>query len=139
MPILPIDTGRYGNPEMMKIFDEKNKLQRILDVEAALAWAHAQVGDIPEKSAKRIMQKASTKYVTVKRVKKVEREIKHDVMAVIRVLSWVSGPSGAYVHLGATSNDITDTALALQLKSAINLIERRLSELEKVLMLQAEK
>jgi len=139
LPILPIDTGRYGTPEMMKIFDEKNKLQKILDVEAALAWAHAQVGDIPVKDAKKIMRRASTKYVKISRVKRVEKEIKHDVMAVVKVLSAVSGPSGAYVHLGATSNDITDTALALQLRSAINLIEKRLNELEKVLMLQAEK
>ncbi|MFB0522397.1 MAG: adenylosuccinate lyase, partial [Candidatus Bathyarchaeia archaeon] len=49
MPILPINTGRYGTKEMLTIFDEENRLQRLLDVEAALAWAHSEVGNIPRK------------------------------------------------------------------------------------------
>ena len=51
LPILPIDTGRYGSPEMRQIFDEENRLQKMLDVEAALAWAHSQVGNISEEDA----------------------------------------------------------------------------------------
>ena len=51
LPILPIDTGRYGTPEMKRIFEQEYRLQRILDVEAALAWAHAEVGDISRKDA----------------------------------------------------------------------------------------
>ena len=47
MPILPIDTGRYGTPEMLKIFEEEARVQKLLDVEAALALAHAEVGNIP--------------------------------------------------------------------------------------------
>jgi len=105
LPILPIDTGRYGTPEMRRIFDEEMRIQRMLDVEAALAWAHAEVGEIPKRDAEKIMEMASTKYVKLARVKEIEREIKHDVAALVRALAEVCGSSGAYVHLGATSSD----------------------------------
>ena len=139
MPILPIDTGRYGTVEMRKIFEEENKLQKRLDVEAALALAHAEVGNIPLEDAKVIAEKASTKYVKLERVKEIERQIKHDVMAMVKALAEVCGPSGAYVHLGVTSYDVVDTATALQLKEALNLIEEKLNRLEKVLIEKADK
>jgi len=138
LPILPIDTGRYGTPEMRQIFEQENRLQRMLDVEATLAWAHAEVGDIPRKDADKIVQMASTKYVKLERVKAIEKEIKHDVTSLIRALAEVCGTSGAYVHLGATSSDILDTATALQLKEVVAIIERRLNDLEKVLLEKAE-
>ena len=139
MPILPIDTGRYGSPEMRIIFDEEKRLQKMLDVEAALAWAHSQVGNIPKEDAQKIVEKASTKYVKLERVKEIENEIRHDVMALVRALAEVCGSSGEYVHLGATSSDMLDTATALQLKEAVNVIEQRLNELESVLLARAEK
>jgi adenylosuccinate lyase len=138
LPILPIDTGRYGSPEMRRIFDEENRLQKMLDVEAALAWAHSQVGNIPTKDAQKIIEKASTKYVKLERVKEIEDEIRHDVMALVRALAEVCGASGAYVHLGATSSDMLDTATALQLKEAVDLIEEQLNELQAVLLSRAE-
>jgi len=138
LPILPIDTGRYGSAEMRRIFDEENRLQKMLEVEAALAWAHSQVGNIPKEDAQKIVTKASTKYVKLKRVKEIENEIRHDVMALVRALAEVCGPSGEYVHLGATSSDMLDTATALQLKEAVNLIEKRLNDLESVLLARAE-
>lgn len=134
MPILPIDMGRYGTPEMRKIFDEEEKLQRLLSVEAALAWAHAQVGHIPKKDGEKIVSLASVKYVKIEHVKEIENEIKHDIMAVVKALTEVCGSSGAYVHLGATSSDITDTATALQLKDAISIIRKRLILLEEILI-----
>jgi len=139
MPILPIDTRRYGTKEMRKIFEEENKLQRMLDVEAALAWAHAKVGNIPQKDAEKIMTKASTRYVKLERVKAIEREIKHDVASIVRALAEQSGSSGAYVHLGATSYDIVDTAKALMLKDATKLIEQKLNSLEQILTKKASK
>ena len=137
MPILPIDTGRYGTPEMRRIFEEEFRVQKMLDVEAALAWAHAEVGNITREDAEKIMAAASLEHVKLARVKEIEREIKHDVAALVRALAEASGPSGAYVHLGATSYDIVDTATALQLKEALELIERRLDNFEKVLMNKA--
>ncbi|RJS84683.1 adenylosuccinate lyase [Candidatus Bathyarchaeota archaeon] len=139
MPILPIDTGRYGTDEMRRIFEEENWIQKLLDVEAALAWAHAKVGNIPKDDAERIMKMASTKYVKVSRIKEIEKEIKHDIMALVRAFSEVCGPSGAYIHLGATSYDIVDTARALQLKEAVNLILEKLETLELLLLRLADR
>jgi adenylosuccinate lyase len=134
LPILPIDTGRYGTPEMKHVFEEETRVQKMLDVEAALAWAHAEVGDISKKDAEKIMSAALLKHVKLSRVKEIEREIKHDIAALVRALAEACGPSGACVHLGATSYDIVDTANALQLKDALELIEKKLSDLEKILM-----
>ncbi|HVP15837.1 MAG TPA: adenylosuccinate lyase [candidate division Zixibacteria bacterium] len=139
MPILPIDTGRYGTPEMKKIFEEKTRVQKMLDVEAALAWAHAEVGDIPKKDAGKIASVCLLEHVELRRIKDIEREIKHDVASLVRALAEACGPSGAYVHLGATSYDIVDTATALQLKDALQLIDTRLADLEKILMEKALK
>lgn len=139
MPILPIDTGRYGTPEMLKVYDEEARLQKLLDVEAALALAHAKVGNIPQKDAEKIAQMASTKHVKVERVKAIEKEIKHDIASLVRALSELCGSSGAYVHLGATSYDIVDTANALQLKDAMEIIEQKLVAFKRILQTQAGK
>ena len=134
MPILPIDTGRHGTPEMRRIFEEETRVQRMLDVEAALAWAHAEVGNISKKDAEKVMATALLEHVKLSRIKEIEREIKHDVASLVRALAEACGSSGACVHLGATSYDIVDTASALQLKDALELIEKKLSDFEKVLM-----
>jgi len=139
LPILPIDTRRYGTHEMLEIFEEENRLQRMLDVEAALAWAHAEVGNIPRKDAEEIVKTAFIKYVKLGRVKEIEREIKHNVTSLVRALAEACGSSGAYVHLGATSSDILDTATALQLKDALFLIENRLDNLERILLEKASR
>jgi adenylosuccinate lyase len=119
---------------MRRIFEEEYRLQKMLGVEAALAWAHAEVGDIPREDAQKIMKVATTRLVKLTHVKELESQIRHDVMSVVRVLSDVSGTSGAYVHLGATSSDINDTAMALQLKEATEVLENRLNILEKTLL-----
>ncbi|MCW4007782.1 MAG: adenylosuccinate lyase [Candidatus Bathyarchaeota archaeon] len=137
MPILPIDTGRYGTPEMLRVFEEETRIQRLLDVEAALALAHAEVGNIPRKDAEKIAAMASTRHVKVERVKAIEKEIKHDIASLVRALAEACGASGAYVHLGATSYDIVDTANALQLKEAVEIIEKRLATLKGLLQKQA--
>ena len=138
MSVHPIE-DRYGRPAVRRIFDEENRLQKILDVEAALSRAHAEVGNIPKKDADIISSKASIKYVKVARVKEIEAEIYHDVMAVVKALSEQCGDvAGKYVHLGATSNDITDTALALQFKEYTTFLLEDLEKLKKALLKQAE-
>ncbi|AAL80791.1 adenylosuccinate lyase [Pyrococcus furiosus DSM 3638] len=132
MAIHPIDY-RYGSEEMKRIWDEENKLQKLLDVEAALARAHAKVGNIPEESARVISERANTKWVKLERVKEIEAEIHHDIMAVVKALSEVCGEHGKYVHLGATSNDIIDTANALLIKESLEIVERDLKELRSIL------
>jgi adenylosuccinate lyase len=139
MPILPIDTGRYGTPEMLKVFEEETRLQKLLDVEAALALAHAEVGNIPKKDAQKIASMAFTKFVKIDRIKAIEKEIKHDIASLVRALSEQCGSSGGYIHLGATSYDIVDTANALQLKDSLAIIEKRLIELKAILKKKATK
>jgi adenylosuccinate lyase len=139
LPILPIDTGRYGTPEMLCVFQEQTRIQKLLDVEAALAWAHGEVGDIPKKDAEKIIEMASTKYVKVERVKAIEKEIKHDLASLVRALAEQCASSGAYVHLGATSYDIVDTANALQLRDATKIIEDRLVCMKTIMQQKAAK
>ncbi len=128
-PVCPLDF-RYGRKEIKDIFGETSKLQYLLNVEAALARAHAAVGNISKKAADEISKKASVKYVTVKRVNEIEKEIRHDIMAITKALSEVcKGDAGKYVHLGATSYDIVDTANALQFAAATNLIKTQMREL----------
>jgi adenylosuccinate lyase len=123
---------------MLQVFEEKTRVQLLLDVEAALASAHAEVGNISRKDAEKIAAMASIKHVKVERVKAVEKEIKHDIASLVRALAEVCGSSGAYVHLGATSYDIVDTANALQLKAAIEIIEKKLVTLKCILQKQAD-
>jgi len=133
-PVCPLDY-RYGREEVKEIFGEKRRLQFLLDVEAALARAHAKVGNIPQNAADEISKKASVEYVDVGRVKKIETETKHDIMAVTKALSEVcSEDAGKYIHLGATSYDIVDTANALQFADATDYIKKGLKELRKTLV-----
>lgn len=138
MAIHPIEF-RYGSREMKAVFEEGARLQRLLDVEAALARAQARVGNIPEKDAEAIASKANTRAVRLERVKELEREVEHDIMAVVLALSEASGKAGRYVHLGATSYDIVDTANALQFRDALVIVLRDLHEIEGILLGLAEK
>ena len=138
MPVHPIEF-RYFYPEMKKVFTEEVRLQKWLDVEAALAWAHAQLGSIPPEAAEEIARKAKVGIVKLDRVKEIERETHHDIMAMVRALTEVcESDAGNYVHLGATSYDIVDTALALQLRDALRILEDDLLELLRTLLDQAE-
>ncbi len=138
MAIHPIEY-RYGSEEMRKIFDVENKLNLMLKVEAALAKAHAELGNIPKEAAEEIEKKANTKFVKLERVREIEAEIKHDIMAMVKALSEACGEHGKYVHLGATSYDIVDTANALQFKEALKIIFKDLLNLEEILLNLAEK
>jgi len=130
-PVCPLDY-RYGRKEVKDLFGESQRLQYLLDVEAALARAHAKIGNIPKAAATEITKKANIKYVKVERVKKIEAETKHDIMAVTRALAEVCDKdAGKYIHLGATSYDIVDTANALQFADSIELIKKELKNLRK--------
>lgn len=133
-PVCPLDY-RYGRKEVKEVFGETKRLQYLLDVEAALSRAHAKVGNIPKEDADEITKKASIKYVKVERVKEIEVETKHDIMAVTRALAeQCKGDAGKYVHLGATSYDIVDTANALQFKESIGILRSDLKLLRKTLV-----
>ncbi len=138
-PVCPLDY-RYGRAEVKAIFGETKKLQYLLDVEAALARAHARVGNIPKKSADEITKKAKTSIVKVERVKEIEAETKHDIMAVTRALAEkCTGAAGKYIHLGATSYDIVDTANALQFTDSLDYVKKGLKKLRNTFVSLAKK
>jgi adenylosuccinate lyase len=136
--VCPMDY-RYGRDEMKIIFSEENRLHVLLTVEATLVEAHAAVGNVPKNAPKAIWKAIRDKKVQLERVKEIEAEIRHDLMSVVKALSEQSGPSGKYIHLGATSYDIIDTANAMQMLQAIHLILRGLENLELTFAAQAEK
>lgn len=121
--ICPLDY-RYGREEMRAVFGETSRLQHQMDVEAALARAHAFVGTIPQADADEITRAANLGIVSIDRVKEIEKETRHDVMAMVKALTEkCRGDAGRFVHYGATSNDIVDTATALQIREALDIIE----------------
>jgi len=138
-PLCPLEY-RYGREELKEIFGERHRLQLLLDVEAALARAHAKIGNIPKNAADEISEKASTKFVNIDRVKEIEAETKHDIMAVTKALAEVcDGNAGKYIHLGATSYDIVDTANALQFAESTTYVQKSLKELRKTFLNLAKK
>lgn len=138
MLVCPLDY-RYGREEMKKVFSKENKTDKLLKVEAALARAHAELGNIPEDAAEKITEKATTEIIDWEEVERVEKEeTKHDIMALVKVLGRECGEAEKYIHLGATSNDVIDTGMALQLKEALEIIEEDLLKLKDVLSERAE-
>lgn len=136
MAIHPIEY-RYGTEEMKFVWSEDNRLHKLMMVEAALAKAEADIGLIPKKAADIIS--ASTGLVELDRVKEIEDEIHHDMMAVVIGISEkCPEDAGKWVHFGATSNDILDTATGLQLKEAVKILEDKMHRLLDVLLMQAE-
>jgi adenylosuccinate lyase len=136
MAIHPIEY-RYGTEEMKFVWSEANRLDKLMMVEAALAKAEADLGLIPKEAAEIIS--ASTNLVELDRVKEIEDEIHHDMMAVVLGISEkCPEDAGKWVHFGATSNDILDTATGLQLKEAVQVLEEKMNKLLDVLLVQAE-
>ena len=129
MTISPFEE-RYAT-EMNSFFDDAHKLKMWISVEVALANVHAELGMIPKDAAVAIERAAPL--VKRERVLEIEKEIHHDLMAMVKALSEQAGTAGNYVHVGATSYDIEDTALALIFRDAIALIELHLTELSIVL------
>ncbi len=138
MAIHPIEY-RYGTEKMKRVWDTKNKLQKMLEVEAALAKAEAQVGLIPEAAAVEINKKASIKYVKPERVAEIEEQTRHDIFSMVKALAEVcDSDAGEYVHFGATSNDIIDTSQSLLFRESIAIIKERLISLTKILLKLAD-
>jgi len=138
MLVCPLDY-RYGREEMKSVFSKENKTDKLLKVEAALARAHAELGNIPKEAAEIITENATTDIVDWEEVERVEKEeTKHDIMALVKVLGKHCGEAEKHIHLGATSNDIIDTGMALQLKEAIDILEEDLRELNSTLSERAK-
>ena len=121
---------------MASIWEPKNKFKIWLKIEVLACEALAKRGEIPKSALKDIQEKSDFK---VERIDEIEREVKHDVIAFLTCVAEYVGDSARYMHLGMTSSDVLDTALAVQLKQASNLILKELKAFQTVLKNQALK
>jgi adenylosuccinate lyase len=121
---------------MAAIWKPENKYQKWLDVEIAACEAWAKLGDIPKKSLVTIKKRAK---FNIKRIDKIEEKVKHDVIAFLTSVAENVGPDSRYIHKGLTSSDIGDTALALLMREAADIIINDIQDLMKVLKANASK
>jgi len=128
--------ARYTNPEMGRIWSEENGFQKWLDVEILAAEALARLGRVPKAAIARIRKKAR---FNVDRIRKIEAEVKHEIIAFLSCVAESLGDDARYLHVGMTSSDVMDTALAIQLKEASAVLRRDVRELMKALRRQAFK
>lgn len=134
LPILPIDSGRYGSKEMKEIFDDEKRLQYQLDFEAAVAQAQAKIGMIPEAASREIARAAASGKVTLSRVAELESVSEHDTAALVEALAeQVTSAAKPWIHYGLTSNDVVDTATCMQMAAAFSIIESKVAKLAQFL------
>jgi adenylosuccinate lyase len=139
MPILPIDSGRYGNKEMKDIFEECKKLDYELKFEAAVAKAQADVNLIPHEAAIEITKITTSNMISLSRVKDLEKISDHDTAAMVEAISELcSNNTKPWIHYGLTSNDVVDTSTSMQMREAFTIIESKIHELIKELLKKAK-
>ncbi len=126
---------RYTLPEMGEIWTEAYKLKTWLQVEIAVCEAQAELGYIPDEAVEEIKAKAR---FDPQRVLEIEKEVKHDVIAFLTNVNEHVGEAGRYIHLGMTSSDMLDTALALQLVASLDVIMTQLEALIQAIRYQAQ-
>lgn len=126
---------RYTLPEMGYIWTDEYKLKTWLDVEIAVCEAQAELGRIPAEAVEEIKAKAK---FDINRVLEIEKEVRHDVIAFLTNVNEYVGDAGRYIHLGMTSSDMIDTALALQLVASLDILLNQTEELIQALRYQAQ-
>ncbi len=122
--------ARYTLPEMGAIWSEENKLRNWLKIEVAACEGWARAGRLPAEAVAAIREKAD---FNVERVKEIENEVRHDVIAFLTNVGEYVGEESKYIHLGMTSSDILDTGLALQMRDAADLIKTKLETLKNII------
>ena len=127
---------RYTRPEMANIFEPENRFKIWLEIETLAAEKMAALGSIPKSVPITLRKKGK---FNVKRIDEIEREVKHDVIAFLTSVAESIGPESRYVHQGMTSSDVVDTAFAVQLTQAADLLMKDLDSLLKALKKQALK
>jgi adenylosuccinate lyase len=118
---------RYALPELREIFSEQRKLELWLRIELLAVEALNREGIVPDADWERI--RSSVTSVDPERVREIERESQHDVIAFIRSVTERLGAEGRWLHYGLTSSDLLDTATAVQLRDATGIVERELRRL----------
>lgn len=125
---------RYTRPEMGKLFEDEFKFRTWLEIEILACEARAEMGDIPAEDVKIIRNKADFE---VDRILEIEETTKHDVIAFLTNVAEYVGPESRHIHYGMTSSDILDTTLSFQMKSAGDLLMKRLLTFKDVLKKRA--
>jgi adenylosuccinate lyase len=128
--------ARYSRPEMSRIWSEEGKLERWLEVELAALDGWAEVGAVPGDDVAAI--RAGATAPTPDRVAEIERTTDHDLAAFVDAVAEQLGPEGRWVHYGLTSSDVVDTALALQLRGAGELVLRGVDRAAAAVVRRAE-
>jgi adenylosuccinate lyase len=126
---------RYTRPEMGRNWSDENKFRCWLKVEAAASLTLADAGIVPENAARAIAEKGD---FDLKRIQEIEAEVRHDVIAFTTAVAEKVGPEARWLHYGLTSNDVVDTAQALQIKEASRIIAEDLEQLKQVLARRAQ-
>ena len=126
--------GRYTRPEMGELWSEESKFRSWLEVELAVCEVLAARGRIPAEDMQTIREKAD---FDIARIDEIEAEVRHDVIAFLTSVAEKVGPASRHVHFGLTSSDVLDTALALRLVRAADLLLGDLDDLLEVLEHQA--
>ncbi|HZI86313.1 MAG TPA: adenylosuccinate lyase [Pyrinomonadaceae bacterium] len=125
---------RYTLPEMGELWSERNKFQKWWDVELAVCEVHAEMGTIPREALAEIKSRGS---FTVDRINEIEKTTNHDVIAFTTNLAESIGPASRFVHYGLTSSDVVDTANALLLRDACDILLKKIDSLMTVLKRRA--
>ena len=125
----------YGSRDVQEdVFGGANTIQKMMDVEAALAWAECEVGLVPEQYAGEIQKKCSVELLDEAVYAEARRTTGHPLMGMLRAYKAIcSKEAGEYIHYGATTQDISDTALILQLREAWDIVEDKTRRLRKIL------
>ena len=135
MPILPIDSGRYGSIEIRRIFEEENRLRYQLDFEAQVALSQGKFNLIPLDASREIARITRSNKITMKKIKDLESITEHDTASLVQAISEYCSPSTKpWIHYGLTSNDVVDTSTSMQLKEAFEIIEPKLLKLISLLI-----
>ena len=127
---------RYTRPEMGRIWSEENSFQKWLDVEILAAEALAESGKVPKAAIARIKKNAR---FDVARIREIEAEVKHEIIAFLSSVAESIGDDSRFLHVGMTSSDVMDTALAIQFKEASAILVKDVQALMKILKSQAFK
>lgn len=128
----------YGDPEQAEIFSERATVQRWMDVERELAQAQASLGLIPAEQASLVASAATTEGLDLGLLRQESRVVGYPILPLVRAITERMGNGVTFVHFGATTQDIMDTGLALQLVDTITLLLRRLHEVGTVLVSMVE-
>src|SRR6266851_1555210 len=124
----PIFADLFGTKAMRELFSDRQRLQSMLDVEAGLARSQARLGIIPEAAAQAITAAATVDRLKLADIAASTIVVGYPVVALVKALGAAAGTEAArYVHWGATTQDIVDTALVLQIRAGLDLVEREVA------------